>query len=205
MRVHECTQNDDLWFKLHIGIPTASSAKSLVTPNGEPSKGMKPMAEKLASDKFAGEAIDQWQGNRYTDRGHEIEPLARLYYEMLYPDAVVTQVGFVTDDLMRWGCSPDSMVDDIGLLEIKCLPKAHTAYIREIHRTKLCPAAFVPQVQCQLFITERKWCDILFYHEKLPKKIVRVFPDRKIFTTLKKQLSACIAERNLVLKELESM
>ena len=67
------------------------------------------------------------------------------------------------------------------------------------------PPDYIQQVQGQMFISERKWCDLVFYQPDLPTLIVRIEPDEKIVTGLKSQLMACIAERDAVLEALRGM
>lgn len=202
MIIHDVAQNSDEWLALRAGKPTASEFSKLITSTGAPSKSMKAYAEQLAGELFAGRPLDTWEGNKFTDRGHEVEDEAVLAYELM-AGVDTTPVGFVTDDLEQYGCSPDRFIGDDGLLEIKCLPKAHIEAIRYYKKHKKIPTKFVPQTQGQIVVAERKWCDLFFYHADLPKVIIRVVPDEKVVAGLKAQLIACIAERNLVHKELK--
>jgi hypothetical protein len=201
---HSCEQNTPEWDKLRASMPTASAFSKLITSTGAPSTSMKKYAEQLAGEKFAGKSLDAWEGNQYTERGHEVEPEAVLAYEMMM-DVDTEKVGFVTDDLMQWGCSPDREVGKPGLLEIKCLPKLHIEAIRYIKATGKIPPKFVQQTQGQLFVTGKEWCDLFLYHADLPTKIVRVYPDPKIIAGLEKQLRACILERDAIYSELMEM
>jgi hypothetical protein len=201
---HDCEQNTDPWLALRAGKPTASEFSKLITSTGAPSKSMKAYAEQLAGELYAGKPLDSWEGNKYTERGHEVEDEAVSAYELM--KGVDTQsVGFITDDLMQWGCSPDRLVGDDGMLEVKCLPKLHIEAIRYYKKNGRIPTKFVQQTQGQVLIAERKWCDLFFYHTDLPKVIIRVTPDEKVITGLKEQLRACIAERNIVFNELMEM
>ena len=204
MIIHNVEQNTDEWMKLRAGKPTASCFSKLITSTGAASKSMPAYAETLGGELFAGKPLDAWEGNKYTERGHEVEPEAVLAYEMMQ-DVDTQQVGFITDDLMQYGCSPDREVGKPGLLEIKCLPKLHIESLRYINKNGKIPTKFVAQVQGQLFITGKEWADLFFYHADLPTKIMRVYPDAKIVAGLKAQLMACIAERNIVFNELKEM
>ena len=204
MIIHDVEQNCDEWLELRAGKPTASEFKKLITSTGAPSKSMQGYAEQLAGESFAGKPLDAWEGNKYTERGHEVEDEAVAAYEMIM-GADTAKVGFVTDDLIQYGCSPDRFVEEHGLLEIKCLPKLHIEAIRYVHKNNKIPPGYVQQVQGQMFVSEKEWCDLFFYHADLPTKIVRVFPDGKVIDGLKAQLSACIAARNIVLNELRAM
>ena len=203
MIIHSCEQNSDAWLKLRSGLPTASCFSKLIQSNGSPSKSMKKYAQDLAGECFAGHPLDGWEGNKYTDQGLAVEEEARLYFSML-TGKETQQVGFITDDLEQYGCSPDSLVEDDEGLEIKCLPRLHIEKILYCKKNGRIPTDFVQQVQGSLFITGRKVWNLLFYHADLPKVIMRITPDEKVITGLKAQLTACLAERNLVLKELKS-
>lgn len=151
---------------------------------------MEAYAYTLACEKFAGQPVDAFQGNIWTEAGKEDEAAAREHYAFI-TERNVTQIGFVTDDEGTHGCSPDSLVDDDGLLELKrlkgnLLVEMNLYYLK--HK-KLAPK-YVPQVQGQMMICERKWCDVVFYNPLLPSLTVRVYPDEKVIAGLKAQIKA---------------
>ena len=202
MIIHNVEQNTEEWMELRAGKPTASNAAKLVTSKGEPSKSMPEYAIQLAADLYAGVAgLDQWRGNASTERGHEMEDRARAYYENSFPDREVTRVGFITDDDESCGCSPDSLVDDDGVLEIKCQEaKGHIAtllyYKKHGHQTSV----HVAQPQGQILIAERDWTDLLYWHPELPALLIRCEPDERIIVNLRLQIAGCIDERDRVIK-----
>lgn len=202
MIVHDVEQGTQEWLDLRLGIPTASNGSNLVTSRGDPSKSMMGYAHKLAGDKFAGEELNKWMGNQFTERGHEVEPAGRLSYEMLGYE--VEQVGFITDDVGMCGCSPDSLVGDDGMLEIKCLPKKHIDFIDYYSRHKKAPSDYIVQCQFQLLVTGREWCDLYYYHGKLPCQVVRQHRNDKILTELTTQILLCFEERNRMLDIMEN-
>ena len=204
MIVNNCEQYSDEWYKFRLGKPSSSSFSKLITSTGAASKSMEAYAQKLAGDLFAGNDIDAWEGNRFTERGHEIEEEARSYYSMMF-DKEVIQVGSVSDTMGRWITSPDGMVDEDGVLEIKCLPKKHIAALLYYKKNGKAPPDYIQQTQGQLFVTEREYVDLLYYHPDLPKIVIRQYPDEKIQTALEKQLKACITERNLTLNILKEI
>lgn len=202
MIVHDLEQNSDAWLALRAGIPTASAFSKLITSTGTPSKSMPAYAQELAGELYAGKPLNLWEGNGYTERGHELEDEARSSYELL-TGSEVEQAGFVTNDIETYGCSPDGLVGDDGLLEIKCLPKKHISMLLYWNKHAKCPPDFIQQVQGQMFITERNWCDLYFYQPDLPDLRIRVEPDAKIVEGLQAQLAACLEERDRVLSILE--
>jgi hypothetical protein len=189
MLVHDVEQNSDEWYALRAGIPTASNFKTLVTPKGKKSTQISAYAYALAAEKFTGAQVDAFFGNTWTDRGHEMEKLAYDYYSYINIDKV-KKVGFVTSDSGDLGCSPDALVLDDGLLEIKCLKaENHIKCLMAIAEGE-CPSDYYPQVQGQIMVTERAWCDLLFYHPELPSKVIRVKGDLDMQILLSEQLKA---------------
>jgi len=157
-------------------------------------------ARVLAAEKFAGHAVDGWEGNRYTDRGKELEDHARNAYCFL-TGRKVFKVGFVTDDLKRYGCSPDRLVEDDGCLEIKCqIAKEHIKTLEYWKKHKKPPTTYVAQTQGEMFVCEREYVDLMFYHPDLPELVIRQYPDAGLVAALKRQIAAVEAERNIVLK-----
>lgn len=196
---HDLEQYGPEWRALRLGKPTASNAKKLVTSTDAVSKSINDYAIELANDLFAGKAVDAWDGNKHTERGTELEPEARASYEMTNQVAI-EEIGMFTDDLLRWGASPDGIIGDDGLIEIKCLcAKNHTKALLYFNKNGKAPTDYIAQIQMQLMLSERKWCDLVLYHPELPGLTVRIEPDNKVITTLKTQLVACDIERNRVL------
>lgn len=205
MIIHDVEQGTDDWLAIRAGIPTASEFSKLVTSKGEPSKSMSGYAITLAAEKFAGQPVDRFDGNYHTERGKELEPQARAWYD-LQCDTEAAQVGFITDDLRRYGCSPDSLIGADGMNEIKCLKaENHVKVLMYYKKHGKCPSDYIMQPQGQMMIAEREWCDSVFFHPLLPSIIIRHHPDQKIVTTLRAQLSAVEAERNVILETLRNI
>lgn len=203
MIIHDVEHNTEEWLALRAGMPTASAASQLVTSLGKPSKSMELYAWQLAGEVYRESPDSFFDGNEHTRYGHETEEEAAFAYAMGGTD--VRKAGFCTDDLLRYGCSPDRFVDDEGLLEIKCLPKLHIKAIRYIYYNDAPPPEYIMQPQMQMLVTGRKWCDLYFYSPHYPCKILRQYPDAVLQQALKSQLAACIIERNKAFKILESM
>ena len=192
-------QNTQEWLDYRGGIPTASQFHRLVTPaKVEPSKQITDYAIQLAAEKWAGGPVDSWEGNEWTERGHELEPEARMYYAMLRGE--VEEVGFIVSDRFEAGCSPDGLIDE-GLLEIKNLgAKAH---VKALAQTE-CPRDNMAQLQGQMLICERPWVDLLLYHPQLPKRLIRVTPIEKFQTLLIEQIAKVCQERDRYYKIIEA-
>jgi hypothetical protein len=205
MKVHNCAQRSPDWYKARLGTPTASEFGSLITSTGERSKTLPKYAKTLAGELFAGSPLDVWEGNQWTERGREMEAEAIRLYEFSN-DCNVVPVGFVTTDTGHAGCSPDGLVGDDGLIEIKCC-KAETHIEQILYHKKhgRCEPGYIQQPQGQMWITERKWCDLVFFHPVLPMLTVRQFPNGDIISALIPAIHAVIVERNVILEALRSM
>jgi len=130
MIVHNCEQLSDEWFQLRRGIPTASQFSRLLTP--------KTMKLSAAADEYVCELVAERlctippvEKNLTAAMRHgvEFEPEARRWFEF---DAgvAVEQVGFITTDDGRFGCSPDGLVGESCGLELKCPQgKAHVSWL----------------------------------------------------------------------------
>jgi len=109
-----------------------------------------------------------------------MEEEAVSFYE-LQRDCETVKVGFITNDEGTIGASPDRLVGEDGLLEIK-VPKesTHVSYLLK----KAVDQAYYPQVQGQLWVSGRKWVDILSYHPEMPPALIRVERDEEFIAFL---------------------
>lgn len=202
MIIHDVPQNTPEWELLRSGIPTMSEGGRLTTSTGEPSKSMIGYAMELAAEKFAGKPVSSFKGTKATDRGHYLEPDAAEMYSFMR-DVEVFKVGFVTDDKITYGCSPDRGVGEDGMIEIKC-PETKEffeilLYYRKHKRAK---SKYIVQPQGQMMTWEKAWCDLVFYHPELPTLIIRQEPDNKIITSLKRQIEIVNGERDKFYQQL---
>ncbi len=211
MIIHDVSQGSDAWLKLRCKIPTASKFSKIITSTGAPSKSMVAYAYSKVCESFAGQQVDPFAGNDWTDAGTEDEEAARDHYSFT-TGYEVTQVGFITDGELvdgkpvgvTCGCSPDALVNDDGMLELKrkkgdLLVESNVYY--NAHK-KLLPR-FVQQTQGQMWICGRKWCDTVIYNPLLPPLIIRTTPDPKIIAALKVQIAACNKLRDETLLDLK--
>ena len=205
MIIHNCDQGSAEWYALRAGMPTASDFSKLITSAGETSKSLAGYAITLAAEKYAGKPVDAWQGNGHTDRGKALEPAARAAYALIH-DHEVTQAGFVTDDLGRYGCSPDGLVGDDGIAELKCLKaENHIKAIMYYRKYNVCPPDYVQQTQGQLLVCKRQWSDLVFYHPDLPKLVIRQEQDGYFIEALEHHIDMVIVERDRILSEIEAV
>jgi hypothetical protein len=178
MKTYTCPQLSDEWWELRRGRPTASAFDRILTPKtGKIAAAADDLIYELIAEQFHREpmaSIARYQ-NDAMKNGVAIEPEARKWYEF-ERDCAVEQVGFITDDEGRFGCSPDGLIGTDGGLEIKSpSPKVHARYFAE----GVLPADYRCQVHGDLIISERKWWDFVSYCPavSLPPLVVRVVPD----------------------------
>jgi hypothetical protein len=166
IEVFDIEQGSDEWRNLHIGIPTASRFSDVLA-NGERKTRTKYLRQK-AGEILTGEPMKTYS-NRHMDRGNEMEDEARSAYAFLR-GADLHYVGFIRNG--RAGCSPDSLIGEDGMLEIKtCLPDILIANIE----SGQFPAEHVAQCQGGLLVAERKWIDIAMYWPGMPLFIKRAY------------------------------
>lgn len=183
IEIIDCEQGSEDWLRARMGIPTASefSAIMAVGRGDEPSLTRRTYLYKLAGEILTGEIADGFS-TKHTKRGHELEPVARNHYAFLN-DVEPLQVGFIRNG--RKGCSPDSLIDINGGLEIKTkLPHLQI----EVLKSDMVPHEHEAQVQGSLYVCEREWWDFMSYCPKLPPFIKRVYRDEDYIDRLAKKI-----------------
>jgi len=187
MKYHQCKQKSDEWFAIRLEHPlTASHAQAI----GNQGKGLDTLCwEKIAEKNSKGEKTQYT--NEHLERGNELEEEARVIYEFETGNSV-TEIGFVTNTSISkiGGVSPDGLVDEDGLTEIKCF--ADAKHFQMSVKGLTIESKYMWQMQMQLLFTERKWCEFVAYNPNFEKSLLveRVFPDKemqdKIIAGLKK-------------------
>jgi len=169
--------------RLKLGIPTSSNFHKIITPQGKPSKQWREYACVLIAERILQRKIEFYRSPAM-GWGLIVEAEAADWYEF-DQDVTVERIGFITDDDHAIGCSPDRLVGNEGLLEIKApLPQTQVEYwiSGEVNER------FRPQLQGQLYISQRSWVDIVCWHDVLPKVVMRVEPDEKFINALDREL-----------------
>lgn len=183
MNIWNVNQQQEDWFRVRMGRPTASQFSRIVTTTGKASSQWEDYAIALAAESIESArppGMNEWQGNRHTDRGNEFEPIAREEFARR-TGLEVREVGFVTDDGGVAGCSPDGLVYAggklIGGLEIKCPDREKAARILV---KGVLPDEYKVQIHGSMAVTglDRWW--FCSFHEDLPPLILCV--ERSDFT-----------------------
>lgn len=176
MIVSEHEQGTEEWFAARRGILTASNFGKLVTPKGKPSSSaLEYLAQKVAEMRLEPDAyeLDRFEGNKHTDHGNAVEDEARIAYEFMSGNDVA-QVGFCRSEAGPWGSSPDGLIGEEGVLEIKCpLAKKHLKWKWE---GKI-PDEHKAQVHGEMLVTGADWADFFSYCRGFEPFLVRVTPD----------------------------
>ena len=191
MIILDIEQGTDEWLKARSAIPTASMFSSIITSTGKASTSSKTYMNQLLAEHIAGGPVDAWEGNKFTSIGTEREPESRALYSLI-TDNDVNEVGFVfKDDKKLVGCSPDGLVGDNGLVEFKN-PKASTLIGYKL--ANKIPAGYIPQIQGQLWVTGRDWCEFMAYHPDIGHFFIRADRDEKYITTMSGMINKFIDE-----------
>ncbi len=186
---HDLEQGTDEWLEARLGILTASEMKLIITPTLKSARNDKERAHvfDIISQRVTGVIEPSYQGWDMV-RGNEDEYYARQAYVEKF--APVQECGFVTTDRYGFtiGYSPDGLVGDDGLIEIKSRsPKLQFKTVLEHIADRdgdLIPPEFMLQHQTALLVTERKWIDFNSFSNGLPMVTIRVHPIPEYFEAI---------------------
>ena len=188
-------QRSEEWFQARLGKVTASAVADVLakTKTGvSASRGN--YLIKLAIQRVTGQ-IEESYTNEAMQWGIDNEDQARVAYEVASGN-FVDQVGFVDHEIIDWfGCSPDGLVNNDGLVEIKC-PNSATHW--EYFKTKEVPKKYFIQMQAQMSCTGRKWCDFVSFDPRMPEKsqllIIRVPRDNTFIDLMETEVMEFLME-----------
>lgn len=177
-----CTHGQSDWHWLRLGLPTASQMGRILTPKKrEYAAGAQSYIAELLAETFTGIPHDAGS-NAFMERGSELEDKARAFY-LMENGGTLSDGGVCLLDSKLAACSPDFLVGDDGGGEIKCRNATkHVAALLEGDSE-----AFA-QVQACLWITGRKWWDLVSFNPLLPSTIQRVQRDEAYIAALDKAM-----------------
>ena len=206
MKANEA-QEDAAWMAARAGKFTASRASDLMakTRSG-PSASRANLLALLAVERLTGECVPTYT-NGAMQRGIELEAEARDAYAFTRL-ATVEESGFVPCDFLpNTGCSPDGLIGDEGLVEIKC-PASMQKHLEAL-RSGAHAVEYRWQLQHQLMVTGRKWVDAVSFDPRFPDRlqlaIKRVFRDETAISELCEAITAADAEVDAIVSELIEM
>lgn len=183
MKIYKDLEQGSLeWLEARRGIITASEVKLLVTPTGKIANNEKTRAHQweLLAQRVSGYVEPAYISDDML-RGMHDEVIARDLYSRHYVQ--VDEVGFITNDFdgVTIGCSPDGLVADDGMIEIK---SRRQKYQIETIATDTVPPEYMLQLQCALLVASREWIDFVSYCAGLPMFVKRVYPDAEMQATI---------------------
>lgn len=187
------------WLELRAGKLTGSRfADLMATTKSGPSASRGNLIVQVALERLTGAPEETFQ-NDAMRRGTELEPLARGAYEAHTGELVETVAFIVHPSLPYVGISPDGLVSNDGLLEIKC-PASQAKHLAAL-RNGAHASEYAWQIQGQLWVTGRQWCDAVSYDPRYPPglqlAIKRVERDE---IAIKKLEAACIAAESEIVQ-----
>jgi len=196
-------QRTDAWLAERAGKATASRVADLTAKvkNGWGASRANMIAQ-LVAERLSGQCLDTYQ-SAAMQRGIELEDDAIAAYEFAEGHSV-ERVGFIPHPELEWaGASPDGLVGDDGLVEVKC-PNLST-HIATLRGAKI-PAGYVKQMQWQMRCTDRQWCDFASYDDRLPVRlqlhVQRVHRDDELIANLEADVESALAEVETIITEL---
>ncbi|EBE4568372.1 YqaJ viral recombinase family protein [Salmonella enterica] len=162
-------QRSPEWFAARCGKVTASRLYDVMTrtKSGYAASRQNYMAE-LICQRLTGKPEEGFT-NAAMMRGTELEPVAREMYALNEFDAVISEVGLIDHPTIAgFAASPDGLVNDDGLIEIKC-PNTWT-HLQTL-KTGVPKRQYLLQMHAQMMCTERKWCDFVSFDDRLPPEL----------------------------------
>jgi len=199
-------QRTDEWFAARLGKVTASRVADVIatTKTGYSASRANYMAQ-LVVERMTGKQTESYT-NAAMEWGTNTEPLARAAYEA-EKGLLVDETGLVDHpSIPMSGASPDGLVGDDGLIEIKC---PNTATHIENLLSKSVDKKYITQMQWQMACTGRKWCDFVSFDprmgEGLQMVVIRVDRDEDYIQMLETEIKKFLGEVESKIKQLEEI
>ena len=157
-------QRSDEWFAARLGSATASRMNDALA--GPDTAARRTYLIQLVTERLTGQQQESFS-SAAMQRGTDLEPVARMAYETKH--GFVDKAEFYKHPSIEWfGASPDGLVGDDGLVEIKC-PNS-TTHVDYLLSGKP-PTKYLKQMLAQLACTGRKWVDFVSFDDRLPEHL----------------------------------
>lgn len=193
MQIFNCDQNSAEWLQARSGVPTASQFSAILA-KGE-GKTRKAYLNRLAAEAYTGDPLETFKSMEM-ERGHAMEAEARDLYQF-QTGAQLERVGFIKNG--RKGCSPDALIGDDGILEIKT--QRADLLIETLAKDEF-PKEHIAQCQGALWVTGRAYVDIIVYWPKMPLFVKRATRDEAFIQRLATEVDRFNAELDAVVAEI---
>jgi len=188
-------QGSEEWFAARCGKVTASRVADVIarTKTGYSASRANYAAE-LIAERLTGCTAPSFT-NAAMQHGTLCEPVARQAYQNRH-GVLVTEVAFIDHpEIAMTGASPDGLVGNVGLIEIKC---PNTATHLDTLLGEPIAQKYVTQMMWQMACTGREWCDFVSFDPRLPENmqmfVQRVPRDLSLILDLEQQVSDFLAE-----------
>ena len=199
-------QRSSEWFATRCGKVTASRvADILATTKTGVSASRQNYLIELAIQRVTG-VVEQSYTNAAMQWGIDTESQARAAYEVK-TNSFVDQIGFVDHPkIENFGCSPDGLIDDHALVEFKA-PNSSTHW--EYFKANQVPKKYMIQIQTQLSVTGREWCDFVSFDPRMPERkqllIIRVPRDVRMIEDIESNVEKFLIEVESEVKLMRSL
>lgn len=196
-------QRSSEWFAARLGKVTASKVASILAKKDSATRA--DYLTDLVLERLTGKQQEFYQ-NESMQWGTETEPQARMAYEA-FKGVLVDEKGFIDHPtIANFGCSPDGLVGEEGLIEIKCMmSKNHLSTLL----SGKAPTKYIPQMQTQMAVMNRQWCDFVSFDPRLPEDlqlfVVRVNRDNEYIAKLEEEVVVFLDEVNETVNKLKGL
>ena len=180
MKIHNFEQRTDEWYAIRKGKMTASNAETIIA-NG---KGLETYIYNLMAEYYSSAEKENYI-NADMQRGIDLEPEAKIEFQF-YTGLDIKEVGCV--ELNEYIlASPDGLIGDDGLIEIKC--PNDSIYFKLLLNDNIKPE-YIAQMQMQMYVTDRQYCYFVSYNPNFEKSlyIKKINRDEEMIDKLKKGL-----------------
>jgi len=197
-------QGTEEWKLARLGHVSASNVAAVMSKgkDGAESAIRRNYKIKIVAERLTNLPQESYK-NAAMEWGNEQEPFARMAYEAAR-NVLVEKTGFWKHETKNWiGVSPDGLVGEYGLIEIKCPnTTTHLEYLWD----DVVPTEYRKQVQMQLWVTGRTWCDFVSYDPRLPAKnqlfIKRCERDEKLIAAMEQDVDVFLGEIQAIIDKL---
>lgn len=207
----ELVQGSPEWHAARCGKVTASCFGKLAgtgrSGGGWTQTAITYMSQVMA-ERLTGLPQDEIN-SKYLDHGNRHEPTARRLYQWhLSARQELKQVGFVDHPSVKFcGGSPDCLIGDDGVLEIKCPYNVHQ-HLAHIEQDGTSNKDYIWQMQGNLWITGRQWCDFVSFHPFVPESlrfhVVRYERDEDVIEEIEERIPRALEQVALRVKNIEA-
>jgi putative phage-type endonuclease len=199
MNPQQLEQGSKEWKKFRMGFVGSSRVATVLSKKDGATR--KKLLMDVVTERVTGKAIESFT-SMAMQWGIDTEPKARDEYAQRN-FLKVEKTGFVLHPYIEYaGASPDGLVGNDGLLEIKC-PNTST-HIETLIDQKA-PTKYIPQMQFQMACTGRQWCDFVSFDPRIEQSFfqIRVERDNEYIEKMEKEVSEFLEEVDRLVNQIQ--